>query len=52
MARTDFYRGLVLLIRGALCELAAVLKIKVPNKLYTPYTKGAGAKLKKASNFN
>ncbi len=48
MAGTDFYRGIVLMIRGALCELAAVLKIRVPNKLYTPYAKGAGARLEKA----
>ena len=47
MGRSDFYRGVVLLIRGSLCELAAILKIKVPNRLYTPYEKGAGNKLKK-----
>lgn len=49
MGRTDFYRGIVLLLRGALCELAAALKIKIPNKLQTPYMRGAGAKLERAN---
>lgn len=52
MARTDLYRGLVLLARGALCELAALLKLKVANKLYIPYARGAGAKLKNAEHLS
>ena len=47
MARTDFYRGVGLLVRGALSEISAVLKLKIANKLHIPYERGAGAKLAK-----
>ncbi|MCF7981462.1 MAG: hypothetical protein K9K86_05715, partial [Pseudomonadales bacterium] len=37
-ARTEFFRGLGLLTRGSLCELAQVLEMKLPKRLSTPFS--------------